>query len=139
MPAIPYLLILDDDPEDRDLIAEAFQVQNPEVMIKHAGASEELLSYLGRCAEDDLPTVLLLDYQMPGLNGREVLQALQTDTRYNSIVKVMWSTSQRVKDMQDCKKLGASHYLIKPSSNTELDKLIHQLKAIFDFSSRSRN
>jgi len=90
------------------------------------------------CTSSTLPTVLLIDYQMPGLNGLALLQALQTNPKYKGITKIMWSSSHRVKDMEDCKRYGASYYLIKPATNAELQKVVRQLTAVFDLISREQ-
>lgn len=135
----PYLLILDDDPEDIDLLSNAFNEKNPHIVMRRAVRSEELLTYLRNCRNEHLPAVLVLDYKMQGLDGPEILRLLREDARYKSILKVMWSSSQRDKDIQTCLNLGAIHYFIKPSSRTELDKIIQQLKAIFDMAINGRN
>lgn len=133
----PYLLIADDDQDDRDLFTEAFIQQNPGYLVKHAAGGMAALQFLDTA--DELPIVLVLDYQMPDLNGPEVLQQLATDPRYKHLVKVMWSTSRRIKDMEDCKKLGAAHYLVKPGDTKELHGIIHQMTAILDFAARSHD
>ena len=135
----PYLLLVDDDPDDCDLFSEAFHSRNPDIAVKYAGGGREVLDFLERCEKDQLPAVLLIDYQMPGINGRELLRILQANSRYRHLVKVMWSTSIRVKDMEDCKRDGALQYLIKPATNEDLDQVIHQMTTIFVQSARGFN
>lgn len=135
----PYLLLVDDDPDDRDLFAAEFETANPTVPVKYASSGQEALKMLEESPSSTLPAVLLIDYQMPGLNGLGLLQILQKTPKFNGITKIMWSSSQRVKDMEDCKKFGASHYLVKPATNAELHKVVHQLTAVFDYLSRERN
>ena len=126
----PYLLIADDDQDDLDMLTEALMRQHPGYVIEHATGGHAVLQFLDNAPE--LPAMLILDYQMPDLNGPEVLQRLAANTRYRHLVKVIWSTSRRIKDMEDCKKLGAAHYLIKPGDNRELNSVIHQVIAILD-------
>ncbi|HWB93927.1 MAG TPA: response regulator [Puia sp.] len=135
----PYLLLVDDDPEDREMLMSAFMEANPAVAIRYASDVHEGLQMLESCPPAELPTVLLIDYQMPGLNGLDLLQTLQANPAYREITKVMWSTSQRSKDMEDCKRCGASFYLIKPSTSADLDKVIHQLTAVFEFASHKNH
>lgn len=134
----PYLLLVDDDPDDRDIFNAEFVSANPTVPVQYASSGHEALKMLEESAPSGLPIVLLIDYQMPGLDGLGLLQILQNNTKYNGITKIMWSSSHRIKDMEDCKRFGASHYLIKPATNAELQKVIHQLTAVIDFLSREQ-
>jgi CheY-like chemotaxis protein len=131
---MPYLLIADDDQDDLDLFTEAFVRDNPGYDVEHAPGGKAVLQFLDNA--DELPLVLILDFQMPDLNGPEVLRQLAADNRYKNLVKVMWSTSRRIKDMEDCKSLGAAHYLVKPGDNRELNSMIHQMTTILDFAAR---
>ena len=127
----PYLLIADDDQDDLDMLTEAFVRQNPGYLVEHVSGGKAVLQYLDKTTE--LPAMLVLDYQMPDLNGPEVLQRLAADRRYTGLLKVIWSTSRRVKDMEDCKRLGAAHYLIKPGDSKELSSIIHQITLLLEF------
>ena len=126
---IPYLLLVDDDPDDRDLFMEAFSKQNPDCVVEQANSGRGVLAFLE--SVDELPAVLLLDYQMPDLNGPEILQHLAANSRYKEMTKIVWSTSQQVKDMEDCKRLGAAHYMVKPVDTIELNNIIRQVTTIF--------
>lgn len=133
----PYLLIADDDQDDLDIFTEAFIRDNPGYIVEHATGGKAALQFLQNAKE--LPLVLILDYQMPDLNGPEVLRHLAADKRYKNLVKVMWSTSRRIKDMEDCKNLGATHYLVKPGDNMELTNMIGQMTKIIDCAARGHN
>jgi len=128
----PYILIVDDDAEDREVLSDEFRNQNPGVAVIQMEGGHELLYFLNECLTSQLPSVIVLDYQMPGLNGPEVLLLLSADERYRQIKIVMWSTSSRTKDMEECKRLGAMEYLIKPYSIEELKKSVDQLRVFFE-------
>ena len=130
----PYLLIADDDQDDLDMLTEALMRKNPGYLVEHATGGKAVLQFLDNATE--LPAMLILDYQMPDLNGPEVLQRLAANRRYSRLLKVIWSTSRRIKDMEDCKKLGATHYLIKPGDNKELNTMIQQVLTILDAAHR---
>ena len=134
--AMPYLLIVDDDQDDLDIFTEAFVRDIPGYDVEHAPGGKAALQFLDEAPE--LPLVLVLDYQMPDLNGPEVLRHLAVNPRYKQMTKIMWSSSPRVKDMEDCKKLGATHYLIKPGDNKELSHMIHQMTTILEFAARGQ-
>jgi CheY-like chemotaxis protein len=134
---MPYLLIADDDQDDLDIFTEAFVRDHPGYNVECASGGKAVLQFLDNAPE--LPLLLLLDYQMPDLNGPEVLRHLAANARYKNLVKVMWSTSRRIKDMEDCKKLGAAHYLVKPSDYRELNSMIRQMMEILDIAARGHS
>jgi CheY-like chemotaxis protein len=127
----PYLLVADDDRDDVELFGDAFTLRNPAVPIASVYSGKQLIEFLEQCSVASLPTLLLLDYQLHDASGPEILTQLRSNPMYKQIVKVMWSTSRRVKDMEDCKKLGAAHYFVKPSGNEELEKIIADASALF--------
>ena len=129
-PDLPYLLLADDDPDDRDLFIDSFLRQHPGYKIEQRSSGRDVLSFLQ--GADALPTILLLDYQMPDMNGPEVLEQLAAHARYQQMIKIMWSTSQRKKDMEACKKLGALHYFVKPGNTSELLYIVQQVRTIFE-------
>ena len=129
--AKPYILIADDDPEDRQIFEEEFVEQNPSTPVVHITGGKQLLSHLLRLESNDLPTIIVLDFQMPDINGPEVLMHLAANPRYNQIVIIMWSTSRRAKDIEESKRLGAIDYIIKPGTLEELAVAIRKLTAIF--------
>jgi len=132
----PYLLIADDDQDDLDIFTEAFVRDNPGYIVEQATGGKAVLQFLDNAAE--LPLILILDYQMPDLNGPEVLRHLAANRRYSKLIKVMWSTSRRIKDMEDCKNLGAAHYLVKPGDSRELTSIIREMTTILDLAARTR-
>ncbi|HXD79234.1 MAG TPA: response regulator [Puia sp.] len=126
-----YLMVADDDADDRLLFGAEFELLNPDISVKYAGSGSELLDYLAHCPTAGLPAVILLDYKMHDVSGPEVLQILMADRRYAEIVVVVWSTSQRAEDMEKCKRLGAVEYLVKPGTNDDLDQIVRRLATFF--------
>lgn len=66
---------------------------------------------------------------MPRLTAPQVLQATGAGTRYAHIPKIVWSTSERQKDIDECLSLGAVRFAIKPATGYELNELINSLEA----------
>ena len=126
-----YILIVDDDPEDRQALIDELARQQPALTVKQLEGGRELLDFLDECAPDHFPAVIVLDYQMPDVNGPDVLSNLSTDDRFRILTIVMWSTSPRTKDIEECKRLGAADYLVKPHSMEELTKSIHKMLTYF--------
>jgi CheY-like chemotaxis protein len=132
----PYLLLADDDAEDRSWFLEAFIQLNPGCIVEQTSSGLAVLEFLKAAGE--LPLVLMLDFQMPDLNGPEILQHLAANSRYRKMTKVIWSSSRRIKDMEDCQRLGASHYIVKPSDTMELQFIVKKVGAIFYLASMER-
>ncbi|RZK91696.1 MAG: response regulator [Hymenobacter sp.] len=126
------ILVVEDNAEDFMALRRAFRkhaVPNPVV---HCQNGEQALEYLqGRGRHPAwpaaLPVLVLLDLNMPGLDGRDVLRALQFDAALHTIPVIMLTTSAQARDVTDCYRLGANSYLTKPLSYGELEEKIGSL------------
>ncbi|MBZ9714518.1 response regulator [Deinococcus multiflagellatus] len=122
MPAPQHFLLIDDNPHDQLLAIEAFTELCPDCHLTTASSGHEALELLRNTA--DLPDVVLLDVNMPGMNGFEVLQALKADLRLAHIPVAMLTTSGARSDVQTAYTLYASSYLVKAPSFTDfLDQI----------------
>ena len=128
--ALPYLLLADDDPDDRETFLEAFARLHPLASVQTVNDGKELFEVLDGHTNGELPILILLDYKMPLVAGPEVLKRLADHPIYAQIPTVVWSSSERSKDIQECHRLGASAYLKKPATAREMDQIIHQIDTI---------
>jgi CheY-like chemotaxis protein len=128
-PKNSYKLILvgEDDIDDQEFLREIFSSVDDSFFIVFAGNGSRVLKYLGECEDDHLPCLIILDYNMPEMNGAEILEELKTTSRYNHVPKIIWSTSgsQTYKDI--CLELGANAYVIKPSKVNDLIKVFRYM------------
>lgn len=125
----PYILLADDDPDDRELFSEAI-TQKDHIVVQTVNNGQELFAFLDAQSPDELPALILLDYNMPLITGPEILQRLGTQSTYAHIPKLVWSSSARTKDIQECIRMGADSYIKKPSTNQEMEELLHQVDKI---------
>lgn len=123
----PFVLLADDDPDDREFFCAGMQRLYPQINVLSFPDGDDLLAFLQHSAIQGLPGCMLLDYNMPRLTGPEVLRATGTGTPYDQIPKIIWSTSTRQIDIDECLRLGATRFLIKPDSGLQLDNLIKSL------------
>src|SRR5215204_2936835 len=86
------ILLVDDDEEDRMLIQEAFDEIGAPDVVHYEANGEDALSYLERSAEA-LPNLIVLDLNMPRMNGTQTLRHLKSDERYKHITVIIYSTS----------------------------------------------
>jgi len=128
------ILVAEDDPDDRFLMGRAFRELDIRAVLRFVGDGEELMRYLagddaGRDQEENFspPGLLFLDLNMPKKDGREVLLAIRSDPRFRDLSIVVWTTSNRAADKVFCKENGASSYVTKPHTYTELVKAIQKV------------
>lgn len=116
----PDILLVEDSRSDVDLFMLAHQMNGSAATIGVARdgmeAVEVLLGGEGRSgyAQDALPRLVLLDLNMPRLNGFEVLERLRADERTRQLPVVIFSGSDQRSDMLEAERLGANGYVRKP-------------------------
>lgn len=110
------ILVADDDPDDRELIAEAFRESGFEGNVEFAFDGRELVERLGADARagHPLPQLVLLDLNMPRLDGVGVLATLRETNATRALPVVMLTTSGAQHDIAECFRHGANSYCTKP-------------------------
>ncbi|MGI8635789.1 MAG: response regulator [Segetibacter sp.] len=121
------ILLADDDPDDQELIVHAFTEVSPSFKLHIVNDGKEVLEFLSTVSDNRLPCLIVLDYNMPELNGEQVLQQLTNDKRYEGIPKVILSTSSNPKNIQDCLVKGAHAYRVKPDNFSQLVVLAKEM------------
>ena len=124
---------MDDNPVDAELACEASAGGKYHSKIHHELNGERSLAYLrrGRTHGDaEKPDLVLLDLNLPGKSGREVLADLKGDSRLRTIPVVVFSTSQSPKDVLECYEAGANCYVNKP---VDLDDFFSAIWSIEQF------
>jgi len=106
----------EDDIDDIDFLKETFSVLDNSFDLLFIDKGRKLLAKLEALADNELPCLLVLDYNMPELNGAEILEHLKLNVRYNPIPKIIWSTSGSDTYKNKCLELGAVDYVIKPDN-----------------------
>jgi CheY-like chemotaxis protein len=130
------VLIADDDPDDRQSLAEGFSRQNPQVRVHCVKDGKEALLFLCDRHSDELPNLIVVDFQMPELTGVELIQLLERDPRYEGMTKIIWSASIRDKDVGDCLQSGAEWFFQKPNDQGELNVIVDCLTLLLQKAAR---
>jgi CheY-like chemotaxis protein len=120
------ILIGEDDKDDEELLKEIFNSVDDSFSIVFINNGQQVLTYLQNLRRN-LPCLILLDYNMPVLNGADILEALKKDARYNHVPKLIWSTSTSETFKKICLQAGANDYLVKPSNMTELTEMVRHM------------
>lgn len=117
---IKNIILADDDYDDKDLLEEAIKKNCPDVLFKHADNSTTLFDLL---KSSPAPDIIILDINMPYLNGNECLQIIKGNNALKGIKVIMYSTSSNKTDIEESFLHGADHYVIKPDNIEALHKL----------------
>jgi CheY-like chemotaxis protein len=116
------LLIIDDDEDDRQFFMEVVEQINPSVISTQSSSGQEALHPLHNNIA--LPDAIFLDLNMPRLNGFQFLEQLKKNERTSAIPVIIYTTSKQKEDIEEAKRLGAAHYITKPSCTKDLIKEI---------------
>ena len=119
MPQNNKILMIDDDDDDRMLIQDIFAEIGAPGAVHFEKSGESALSYLETLTEAELPVIIVLDLNMPKLNGTQILKLLKTNEKLRDITVIIYSTSVNHIEKEQTLKLGAHSYVIKPSSYEE--------------------
>lgn len=126
-PANSLILCVDDDVDDLFFITSIIQKEEPSFQIEVATNGAEALSYLNEARHNgSLPALILLDINMPLVNGKEVLSRMKADPALASIPVVVLTTSNLPSDRLFCAHYGVD-MATKPSSVPEMERLLQKL------------
>ena len=120
------ILLVEDNQDDATLFRMALDKANVSAKLQIAGDGEDALGYLkgeGKYSDrvaHPLPDFVLLDLNMPRLNGFEVLKWIRHDETYKQLIVHVLTTSCRDVDVQRVYDLCANSYIVKPSRMSEL-------------------
>jgi CheY-like chemotaxis protein len=116
------IFIVDDDPDDRQIILDAFLERSPLIDYVFIENAETLLETL-YSGEADFPALILLDLNMPGMLGLQALKEIRGNKQFSQIPIIVLTTSTLNQDRKTSYELGASCFLRKPDSFSELVEL----------------
>ena len=114
---LPPILLVEDNPMDLDLTLRAFNKKKFSNTIQVARDGEEALAFFARWeAGEAMPAVILLDINLPKVNGLEVLQKLKEHPVFRRIPVVVLTSSRENSDLKTAYDLGVNSYIEKPVS-----------------------
>ncbi|WP_276483789.1 response regulator [Paraflavitalea pollutisoli] len=117
------ILLVEDDEEDQFLMREAFNDNGIGEALRFASNGESAIEFLDELNEQELPSLIVMDLNMPRMNGRETLTHLKQHDVYKSIPVIIYSTSINDIERIRCKEIGAAAYIIKPTTFTECQEI----------------
>src|SRR5680860_16086 len=130
---IKTVLLVEDSPGDARLTQEAFRDANRSIVLLVASDGVEAMAFLRREGEHvqaHRPELILLDLNLPKMDGREVLALVKEDDSLKVIPTVILTTSEAEADIVKCYQLQANCYLTKP---VQFDEFTSLVRSINDF------
>jgi two-component system response regulator len=133
---LPTILLVEDNIDDYEAATRSFKAAHLNNPVHWCKTGKEALDYLrheGDYASEprgEMPALILLDLNMPGLDGRKVLAIVKQDPELKRIPIVILTTSGDDRDVTQCYELGASTYIQKP---VDFDGLIRAVGRIKDY------
>jgi CheY-like chemotaxis protein len=134
-PALPIeVLLVEDDPGDVLMTQEAFEEHKVRNNLTVVSDGEEALTYLrreGKYADAPRPDLVLLDLNLPRIDGREVLAKIKEDEDLRRIPVVVLTTSQLDEDIVRSYSLHANAYVTKPVDFERFITVVRQIDEFF--------
>lgn len=127
------ILLVEDSPTDALMAREALRDLGLEADLHIVGDGEEAISFLRRRAPYESapePSLILLDLDLPGRSGQEVLEEIKSDERLRTIVVIMLTTSRKETDLLRAWGSAVNAYIVKPA---EFSSLVKTLGVVRDF------
>lgn len=135
MSELAHVLLVEDNEDDYEATRRSFvknHLINPLSWSRSAEDALQLLRASGTIDDGDetkrRPDLILLDLNMPGMDGRRFLEVIKSDERFRSIPVVVLTTSADISDVERCYQLGASTYIQKPVSFDGLARAVRTMK-----------
>lgn len=125
------ILLVEDNPADMRLIREALSEDGMAAALHWSASGESALDYLrarGEHARRKLPDLVLLDLNLPGLNGHEVLAEIKADAELRRIPVVVLTSSSARGDVQAAYDSHANAYMVKPDGYDDILNLVGSLR-----------
>jgi two-component system, chemotaxis family, response regulator Rcp1 len=117
------ILLVEDNPGDVRLVQEAFKESKLSYHLNVVSDGTDALTLLKK-VESNSPNAILLDLNLPGKNGLEILDEIKADHQLKDIPIIVLTSSDRDLDVLVAYKRKASAYLIKPSNLSQFDEVI---------------
>lgn len=128
------ILVVEDSDEDYEILRRCVRQSASVVQLERCATGKQALEYLDRCLATDangrsksLPCLILLDLNLPGIDGRSVLRGIKQNPLLKHIPTIALTTSDNPKDVEDCYQLGINSYLLKAMEYQQFKETVQLL------------
>lgn len=129
----PPILVVEDSNEDFEALQRFLDRSPTTVCVERCVNGDQALAFLYRtgryidCKESPRPSLIVLDLNLPGTDGREVLRRIKQDEKLKIIPVVVFTTSNNPKDIEECYQYGVNSYIVKPINFAQLKRDVQML------------
>lgn len=123
-PARKFVLVGEDDMEDQFILQEYFNDNGFADSLIFRPDGKKLITYLEELSVEQFPALIILDLNMPVLNGTQTLYQLKQDQRFKHIPIIIYSTSTNENEKRKCFSFGAAEYIVKPHTMAEGQEMV---------------
>ena len=122
---IRHICLVEDDPDDYYFFAKILREVNSNTQLTWFQTCERLLEFLK--TGSDLPSLIVLDMNMPKMSGQECLEIIKKDPALKHIPVIIFSTAGEAKTFNLAYEAGAHKYLLKPFGVDDFRKIIREM------------
>lgn len=119
------ILLVEDDTDDVELLRDSFAGNNMQIDLLVFSEGDKVASFLE--APHFIPQLIVIDFNLPKVHGKEILKMLKKHPDFNAIPLVVFSTSAAKEDIDYSMDYGAAHFITKPTSVDGFNKAIQIL------------
>jgi CheY-like chemotaxis protein len=130
------LLVIEDNNEDFHAVVRALNKCGFSSPIHHCESGDEVVEYLAKSGKfqggdkTQIPELILLDLNLPGMDGKDILVKIREDAIHKRIPVVILTTSKNEVDIYECYERGANSYIEKP---VDMEKFLETIKRIKEY------
>lgn len=123
-------MYVDDDAEDREFLSLMLSDAGPDVKVQLVENGLKALDYLNSVKDSGLPSLIVLDLNMPFLNGHETFQRIRTDEALHDVPVIIFSSSERPIDKRSFNELGIE-FFTKPDCVDQFEKIARHMVSVY--------
>jgi CheY-like chemotaxis protein len=126
------ILVVDDDHEDHLILRDYFSDAGKDQCVRFIDNGKKAIEFLEQTGDEDLPRLIVLDLNMPILNGTQTLLKLKATPRLRNIPVIVFSTSENENEKRKCLSFGAIDYMVKPVGFEDGKRMVNKFMSFLD-------
>ena len=124
----PIIFVAEDDPDDQFLLTTVFEEIGVDIELRFFEHGGKLLAAMA--SESVMPNLILLDLNLPQVDGKESLSSLKQNSKWRNVPVVVYTTSKSESDVNEVYAMGANSYIVKPA---RYDELIETMRTLVNY------